>query len=102
MKPRLLARRLFQLGVAALLIAIDLMAIKHDDLPTTPLPEMNSKGLVNTDNATIAIQSGNLAKHIHSNTDEIQYIVEGSGSTRPGSEQKDFPPQWKDHTVLVG
>jgi hypothetical protein len=30
---------------------------------------------VTTDNATIAIQSGNVAKHIHPKTDEIQYVL---------------------------
>ena len=71
---------------------IDLMALKHADLPTTPNPEMNSRGLVNTDNATLAVQSGNVAKHIHPNTNEIQYIVEGSGAMWLGSERKEFKP----------
>jgi hypothetical protein len=100
MKPRLLARCLSRLGVAAPLIAIDLMAIKHGDLPTTPLPAMNAKGMVSTDSATIAIQSGNVARHIHPDTKEIQYIIDGSGSMWLGSERKDFPPG-KDHTVFV-
>jgi mannose-6-phosphate isomerase-like protein (cupin superfamily) len=71
---------------------IDLMAIKHGDLPTTPNPEMNARGLVTTDNATIGIQSGNVAKHIHPKTDEIQYIIEGSGAMWLGSERKEFKP----------
>ncbi len=71
---------------------VDLMALKHGDLPTTSNPEMNVKGLVNTDNATIAIQSGNVAKHIHPKTDEIQYIIEGSGAMWLGSERKEFKP----------
>ena len=71
---------------------IDLTAIKHGDLPATPNPEMNTRGLVNTDNATIAIQSGNVAKHIHPKTDEIQYIIEGSGAMWLGAERKDFKP----------
>jgi mannose-6-phosphate isomerase-like protein (cupin superfamily) len=71
---------------------IDLTAMKHGDIPATPNPEMNSKGLVITDNATIAIQSGNVAKHIHPKTDEIQYIIEGSGSMWLGGERKDFKP----------
>lgn len=71
---------------------IDLMALKHGDLPTTPNPEMNSKLLVDTDNATLAIQSGNVAKHIHPNTNEIQYIVEGSGAMWLGDERKEFKP----------
>jgi mannose-6-phosphate isomerase-like protein (cupin superfamily) len=71
---------------------IDLMALKHADLPTTPNPEMNAKGLVVTDNATIGIQSGNVAKHMHAKTDEIQYIIEGSGAMWLGGERKEFKP----------
>ena len=71
---------------------VDLAAIKHADLPSTANPEMNSKGLVVTDNATIAVQSGNVAKHMHPKTDEIQYILEGSGAMWLGSERKQFKP----------
>ena len=71
---------------------IDLAALKHGDIPTTPNPEMNARGLVITDNATIGIQSGNVAKHIHPKTDEIQYIIEGSGAMWLGGERKEFKP----------
>ena len=71
---------------------IDLGSMKHGDIPTTPNHEMNSKLLVNTDNATVAIQSGNVAKHIHPQTDEIQFIIEGSGSMWLGTERKEFKP----------
>jgi mannose-6-phosphate isomerase-like protein (cupin superfamily) len=71
---------------------IDLVALKHGDLPTTPNPEMNVRSLVATDNATIAIQSGNVAKHIHPKTDEIQYIIEGSGAMWLGGERREFKP----------
>ncbi len=71
---------------------IDLAALKHGDLPATPNPEMNGKALVTTDNATIAIQSGNVAKHIHQKSDEIQYIIEGSGAMWLGGERKEFKP----------
>ncbi|MFI5197441.1 MAG: cupin domain-containing protein [Thermoanaerobaculia bacterium] len=71
---------------------IDLTALKHGDLPATPNPEMNAKALVVTDNATIGIQSGNVAKHIHPKTDEIQYILEGSGAMWLGGERKEFKP----------
>jgi mannose-6-phosphate isomerase-like protein (cupin superfamily) len=77
---------------AAMPAMIDLMALKHADLPTTPNPEMNAKGLVVTTNATIGIQSGNVKKHAHPKTDEIQYIIEGSGSMWLGSERKEFKP----------
>ncbi|MGH8797651.1 MAG: cupin domain-containing protein [Caldimonas sp.] len=71
---------------------IDLMALKHADLPTTGNSEMNAKGLVVTDNATIGIQSGNVAKHMHPMTNEIQYIIEGSGAMWLGGERKEFKP----------
>ncbi|MFJ9453163.1 MULTISPECIES: cupin domain-containing protein [unclassified Herbaspirillum] len=71
---------------------IDLNAINHAALPATPYPELRSKTLVNTDNATINLQSGNVDKHIHSKTDEIQYIVEGTGSMWLGGELKEFKP----------
>jgi mannose-6-phosphate isomerase-like protein (cupin superfamily) len=71
---------------------IDLMALKHADLPTTGNPEMNAKGLVVTDNATIGIQSGNVAKHMHPMTNEIQYNIEGSGAIWLGGERKEFKP----------
>lgn len=71
---------------------VDLAAMKHADLPGTPNPEMNAKALVVTDNTTIGIQSGNVAKHMHPKTDEIQYIVEGSGAMWLGNERKEFKP----------
>jgi mannose-6-phosphate isomerase-like protein (cupin superfamily) len=69
---------------------IDLAALTHADLPGTGNPEMNARSLVVTDNATIGIQSGNVAKHAHPKTDEIQYIIEGSGAMWLGGERKDF------------
>ena len=71
---------------------VDLAALKHADLPTTSNPEMNTRMLVTTDNATLQVQSGNVAKHTHPKTDEIQYIIEGSGSMWLGSERKEFKP----------
>jgi mannose-6-phosphate isomerase-like protein (cupin superfamily) len=71
---------------------IDLAGMKHADLPTTSNPEMNAKPLVVTSNATIGIQSGNVAKHMHPKTDEIQYIIEGSGAMWLGGERHEFKP----------
>ena len=73
-------------------MVIDLTALKHGDLAATPNPEMNNRPLVLADNATIAIQSGNVAKHMHPKTDEIQYIIEGSGAMWLGGERKEFKP----------
>ena len=71
---------------------IDLAVLKHDDLPKTANPEMNNRSLVITDNATVAVQSGNVAKHMHPKTDEIQYIIEGTGAMWLGGERKEFKP----------
>ncbi len=71
---------------------IDLAALKQGDLPTTPNKEMNSRTMVATDSGTIALQAGNVAKHIHPKTDEIQYIVEGTGTMWLGGERKEFKP----------
>ena len=71
---------------------IDLAAIEHDDLGKTPNPELNNRMLVTTANATIQLQSGNVKKHLHPMTDEIQFIIEGSGSMWLGNERKDFKP----------
>ncbi|HUR90198.1 MAG TPA: cupin domain-containing protein [Ramlibacter sp.] len=71
---------------------IDLNALKHGDLPKTGNPEMNSRMVVVTDSGTMQVQSGNVAKHMHPKTDEIQYIVEGSGAMWLGAERKDFKP----------
>jgi mannose-6-phosphate isomerase-like protein (cupin superfamily) len=71
---------------------IDLAALKHADLGTTANPEMNDRRLVTTDNATVAVQSGNVKKHMHPNTNEIQYIIEGSGAMWLGNERKEFKP----------
>jgi len=41
---------------------------------------MRSKMYVTADGATISIQDGNVGKHMHPNTNEIQYILEGTGT----------------------
>ena len=71
---------------------IDVMALKHADLAETANPDMRNRLLVNTENATVALQSGNVAKHLHAKTDEIQYIIEGSGAMWLGDERKEFKP----------
>ena len=73
-------------------MAIDIGALKDADLPATPNPEMRSKGLVATDQGTIGVQSGNVAKHIHAGSDEIQYIVEGSGTGWLGERRIELRP----------
>ncbi|MBC7578716.1 MAG: cupin domain-containing protein [Tardiphaga sp.] len=46
-----------------------------------------SKSFMAADGATIAIQDGNVPKHMHPNTNEIQYILEGSGTIWLGDQE---------------
>jgi mannose-6-phosphate isomerase-like protein (cupin superfamily) len=71
---------------------IDIAAIKEAELPTTPNPDLRTKGLVATEHATIAVQMGNVAKHFHSGADEIQYIVEGTGTAWLGDTKREIRP----------
>jgi mannose-6-phosphate isomerase-like protein (cupin superfamily) len=71
---------------------IDIAALKDADLGPTPNPDARNKPLVTTSNATIAVQMGNVGKHFHTNTDEIQYIVEGTGTAWLGDTKRDIRP----------
>lgn len=71
---------------------IDIAALKDADLSATPNPDLRSKGLVATEHGTLAVQTGNVAKHYHSGADEIQYIVEGSGTAWLGDRQVQIRP----------
>ncbi len=41
---------------------------------------MHSRTFFTADGATIALQDGNTGKHMHPNTNEIQYVLEGTGT----------------------
>jgi mannose-6-phosphate isomerase-like protein (cupin superfamily) len=71
---------------------IDIAAIKEAELPTTPNPDLRSKTLVVTESGTLAVQMGNVAKHFHANANEIQYIVEGSGTAWLGDKKVEIRP----------
>jgi mannose-6-phosphate isomerase-like protein (cupin superfamily) len=73
-------------------LIIDIAALKDADLNATPNPDLRNKGLVTTTNATLAVQMGNVAKHFHTNADEIQYIVEGSGTAWLGDQKREIRP----------
>ena len=73
-------------------MVIDVAALKDADLGATPNPDLRSKTFVATPNGTIAVQTGNVAKHFHSNADEIQYIVEGTGTAWLGGEKREIRP----------
>lgn len=73
-------------------IIIDVAALKDADLNATPNPDLRSKGFVATEHGAVAVQTGNVAKHFHSNADEIQYIVEGSGTGWLGDRRIELRP----------
>jgi mannose-6-phosphate isomerase-like protein (cupin superfamily) len=53
---------------------------------------MHSKMFVSADGATISIQDGNVGKHMHPNTNEIQYILEGTGTIWLGDKEVKVGP----------
>lgn len=57
-----------------------------------PNTDLRSKTLVVIDKATIAVQQGNVGKHFHAGSDEIQYILEGSGTAWLGDTQRTIKP----------
>ena len=71
---------------------IDIAAIREADLPTTPNPDLRAKGLVATEQATIAVQMGNVGKRFHTDANEIQYIVEGTGTAWLGDKKVEIRP----------
>lgn len=53
---------------------------------------MRSKTFVAVDGATLAIQDGNPPKHLHANANEIQYILEGTGTVWLGDQEVPVKP----------
>jgi mannose-6-phosphate isomerase-like protein (cupin superfamily) len=53
---------------------------------------MHSKMFFAADGATISIQDGNVGKHMHPNTNEIQYILEGTGTVWLGDKEVHVKP----------
>jgi mannose-6-phosphate isomerase-like protein (cupin superfamily) len=53
---------------------------------------MRSKMYVTADGVTISVQDGNVAKHMHPNTNEIQYILEGTGTVWLGDKEVRVKP----------
>jgi quercetin dioxygenase-like cupin family protein len=61
--------------------------------PANPAsPFLRSKTLVVTDGATVAVQAGTVFKHIHNDANEIQIVLEGTGSEWLGDKQVPLKP----------
>ena len=73
---------------------IDLAAMTDAEIG----PQVNGMGtlrtklLAATPDGTIAIQSGNVPKHYHVGSNEIQYIISGSGTFWLGNQQHEIHP----------
>ena len=77
-------------GLAPMII--DVAALKDADLAATPNPDQRSRTFVTTEQATIAVQMGNVPKHFHTDANEIQYIVEGTGTAWLGDTKREIRP----------
>jgi mannose-6-phosphate isomerase-like protein (cupin superfamily) len=53
---------------------------------------MRNKTFVAVDGATISIQDGSPPKHLHANANEIQYILDGSGTIWLGDKEVRVKP----------
>ena len=71
---------------------IDVAAMKSADLPLRPNSDLRTLTVYSTPDGSIAVQSGTVPKHTHQQNEEVQYILEGTGSMWVGNERKDFRP----------
>jgi mannose-6-phosphate isomerase-like protein (cupin superfamily) len=53
---------------------------------------LRSRMLAAADGATIGVQDGNTPKHLHVNANEIQYILEGTGTIWLGDKEVQVKP----------
>ena len=66
--------------------------LNGDDLGRANAGGMHSRTFVAVDGATVAIQDGNNAKHLHANANEIQYILDGTGTIWLGDKEVTVKP----------
>jgi mannose-6-phosphate isomerase-like protein (cupin superfamily) len=110
-KPRMLgvAMLSFALGMAASRMpgivhaapaplaptALDLAAVTPDSMPTptTIFPNLRSKPLFATDAMTAVLSVGTAPKHIHNGSNEVQIVLEGTGSEWLGDRQITLKPE---------
>jgi mannose-6-phosphate isomerase-like protein (cupin superfamily) len=53
---------------------------------------LRSKMFVSADGATVAVQNGMVPKHLHPNTNEMQFILEGTGTIWLGDKEVQVKP----------
>jgi mannose-6-phosphate isomerase-like protein (cupin superfamily) len=57
-----------------------------------PGTHMRASTFFTAPGATVSVQTGDVAKHFHQNSDEIQYIVEGHGTFWLGDHEQEVGP----------
>lgn len=73
---------------------IDVLALKGPDLGAPlpgPVPRYN-KIFAASKTGTVQVQTGDTPKHYHANANEIQYVVEGTGTMWLGDKQIEIKP----------
>ena len=53
---------------------------------------LRSRTFVSADGATVSVQDGNVPKHLHVNANEMQYILEGTGTIWLGDKEVQVKP----------
>jgi mannose-6-phosphate isomerase-like protein (cupin superfamily) len=72
---------------------VDVAALGYADLAAVaPNSPLHAKNYVSEDGATVDVQMGPAGKHLHMNADEIQYVVEGTGTEWLGDKQVALKP----------
>ncbi|WP_407166168.1 cupin domain-containing protein [Bradyrhizobium sp. ORS 111] len=66
--------------------------MEGDQLGAANKVGFRSKMFVSADGATVSIQDGNVPKHMHPNTNEIQYVLEGTGTIWLGDKEVTVKP----------
>jgi mannose-6-phosphate isomerase-like protein (cupin superfamily) len=66
--------------------------LEGDALSPAAANGMRNKLVVAADGMTIAIQDGNVPKHMHPNTNEFQYILAGTGTIWLGDKEVRVKP----------
>jgi mannose-6-phosphate isomerase-like protein (cupin superfamily) len=66
--------------------------LEGDALSAASASGMRNKLLVSLDGITVAIQDGNTPKHLHSNANEMQYILDGTGTIWLGDKEVKVKP----------
>ena len=66
--------------------------LTEDALGPASSTGFRSKMFASVDGMTISVQVGNLPKHLHPNTNEMQYIIEGTGTIWLGEKKARVQP----------